>query len=186
MSDRDLVRPLLSVEGFFECRSLGPKALKGISRPIDLFHVLHESAARNRLDVAVTKGLTPLVGREQELGLLLERWEQVKEGIGQVVILNGEAGIGKSRLVQMVKEYVAKDPQAWLTPCQCSPYHQNSALYPIIDLLERVVLQFGREETPQQRLNKLEGVGCSMLLGPARVMESIPPHRPHRLLPKVH
>src|SRR3989454_12513202 len=103
-------------------------------------------------------GLTPLVDREQEVGLLLERWTQVKEGIGQVVLLSGEAGIGKSRLVQVLQEQVAAEPQAWLTPCQCSPYHQHSALYPLIDLLERVALRFDREESPQQKLSKLEGL----------------------------
>ena len=90
--------------------------------------------------MAGNTGLTPLVGREQEVGLLLERWAQVKEGIGQVVLLSGEAGIGKSRLVQVLKEHVATEPQAWLTPCQCSPYYRNSALYPMIDLLEQVAL----------------------------------------------
>jgi predicted ATPase len=89
--------------------------------------------------------------------LLLERWAQVKNGLGQVVLLSGEAGIGKSRLVQMLKEHVAAEPQAWLTPCQCSPYYQNSALYPLIDLLERVALRFDREESPEQKLSKLEG-----------------------------
>ena len=68
-----------------------------------------------------------------------------------------EAGIGKSRLLQMLSEQVATDPQAWLTLCQCSPYHQNSALYPVIDVLERVALQFTRDETPPQKLSKLEG-----------------------------
>jgi predicted ATPase len=97
------------------------------------------------------------VGRAQEIGLLVERWEQVKEGLGQVVLLSGEAGIGKSRLVQVLKERVASEPQAWLTPCQCSPYYRNSALYPLIDLLERVVLQCDREEIPQHKLSKLEG-----------------------------
>jgi predicted ATPase len=113
--------------------------------------------ARSRLEAAGSTGLTPLVGREQEVGLLIERWTQVKEGLGQVVLLSGEAGIGKSRLVQVLKEQVAREPQAWLTPCQCSPYYQNSALYPWIDLLERVVLRFEREDTPQQKLRKLEG-----------------------------
>ena len=75
-------------------------------------------------------GLTPLVGREQEIGLLLERWAQVKDGMGQVVLLSGEAGIGKSRLVQVLTEQVASEPQAWLTPCQCSPYYQNTRPYP--------------------------------------------------------
>src|SRR5437667_1716415 len=113
--------------------------------------------ARSRLDVAGSTGLTPLVGREQEVGLLLERWAQVKDGLGQVVLLSGEAGIGKSRLVQVLKEHVASESQAWLTPCQCSPYYQNTALYPFIDLLERVALRIDREESPQQKLSKLEG-----------------------------
>jgi predicted ATPase len=81
----------------------------------------------------------------------------VKDGIGQVVLLSGEAGIGKSRLVQVLTEQVATEPQAWLTPCQCSPYHQNTALYPMIDLLERMALRFEREDSPQQKLRKLEG-----------------------------
>src|SRR4029434_4810299 len=114
--------------------------------------------ARSRLEAVGSTGLTPLVGREQEVALLLERWAQVKDGTGQVVLLSGEAGIGKSRLVQVLKEHVASEAQAWLTPCQCSPYHQHTALYPMIDLLERVVLQFDREETPLQKLRKLEGL----------------------------
>jgi TOMM system kinase/cyclase fusion protein len=143
--------------GFFACQSLGTPLLRGFAEPLEVYQVLSESTARSRLDVAGSTGLTPLVGREQEVGLLLERWAQVKDGFGQVVLLSGEAGIGKSRLVQVLQEHVATEPQAWLTPCQCSPYYQNTALYPIIDLLERVVLHFDREESPQHRLSKLEG-----------------------------
>jgi TOMM system kinase/cyclase fusion protein len=143
--------------GFFACQSLGTPDLKGLTQPVEVYRVLYESTARSRLDLAGSTGLTPLVGREQEVALLLERWEQVKDGVGQVVLLSGEAGIGKSRLLQVLREQVATDPQAWLTPCQCSPYHQNSALYPVIDLLERVVLQFERDDTPAQKLSKLEG-----------------------------
>jgi class 3 adenylate cyclase len=143
--------------GFFACQSLGPHLLKGVAQPLAVYQVLAERMARSRLEAAGTASLTPLVGRESEVKLLLERWEQVKDGLGQVVLLSGEAGIGKSRLVQVLKEQVAAEPQAWLTPCQCSPYHQNTALYPWIDLLERVALQFERDETPQQKLHKLEG-----------------------------
>jgi class 3 adenylate cyclase len=143
--------------GFFACQSLGTPFLRGFVQPLEVYQVLYESMARSRLEVAGRTGLTPLVGREQEIGLLRERWAQVKDGMGQVVLLSGEAGIGKSRLVQVLTEQVATDPQAWLTPCQCSPYHQNTALYPMIDLLERVALRFEREESPEQKLRKLEG-----------------------------
>jgi TOMM system kinase/cyclase fusion protein len=143
--------------GFFACQPLGTPPLKGQAQPLAVYRVLYESMARSRLEAAGSTGWTPLVGREQEIGLLLERWAQVKEGVGQVVLLSGEAGIGKSRLVQVLKDHVATEPQAWLTPCQCSPYYQNTALYPMIDLLERVALRFEREESPQQKLRKLEG-----------------------------
>src|SRR4026209_145443 len=113
--------------------------------------------ARSRLEADASTGLTPLVGREQEVALLLERWAQVNDGLGQVVLLSGEAGIGKSRLVQVLTEQVAAEPRAWLAPCQCSPYHQHTALYPLIDLLERVALRFDREESSPQKLRKLEG-----------------------------
>jgi TOMM system kinase/cyclase fusion protein len=143
--------------GFFACQPLGTPLLKGLAQPLVVYRVLYESMARSRLEAVGSTDLTPLVGREQEIGLLQERWAQVKDGFGQVVLLSGEAGIGKSRLVQVLTAQVAAEPQAWLTPCQCSPYHHNSALYPWIELLERVVLRFEPEETPQQRLRKLEG-----------------------------
>ena len=143
--------------GFFACQSLGTPLLRGFAQPLEVYQILYESMARSRLEAAGSTGLTPLVGREQEVALLLERWAQVKDGLGQVVLLSGEAGIGKSRLVQGLTAHVAAEPQAWLTPCQCSPYYQNTALYPLIDLLERVVLRFAREESPPQKLSKLEG-----------------------------
>ena len=143
--------------GFFACQALGTPHLKGLAQPVEVYQVLYESTARSRLEAVGRSGLTPLVGREQEVGLLRERWAHVKDGIGQVVLLSGEAGIGKSRLVQTLIEHVATEPQAWMPPCQCSPYHQHSALYPMIDLLERVVLRFDREEPLPQKLRKLEG-----------------------------
>src|SRR5262249_21411508 len=98
--------------------------------------------------------LTPLVGRESEVTLLLERWEQAKAGHGQVVLLSGEAGIGKSRLVQVLKEQVAHEPHVrW--ECRSLPYYQNTALYPLTDLFQRT-LQWHQDETPDEKLSKLE------------------------------
>jgi predicted AAA+ superfamily ATPase len=85
------------IESFFDCRDLGLHTLEGIAQPIVVYQVLHER------EVQTLTGLTPLVGREQEIGLLLEHWEQVMEGTGQGILLSGEAGIGKSRLVQVLK-----------------------------------------------------------------------------------
>lgn len=145
------------VAGFFNCQDLGAHALKGVTEPMPIYQVRHESAAKSRLDVAALAGLTPLVGREDETIRLLAQWQQAQDGAGNVILLSGEAGIGKSRLVQLLKERVAEEPQAWLTEFRCSSYHQNSAFYPIIDLLERVVLAFEPEDSPHERLKKIEG-----------------------------
>jgi predicted ATPase/class 3 adenylate cyclase len=142
--------------GFFVCQPLGTPRLKGFAQPLEVYHVLEERRARGRLGAAGSTSLTPIVGRAQEVGMLLERWAQVKEGLGQVVLLSGEAGIGKSRLVQVLRAQVAAEPQAWRLSCQCSPYYQHTALYPLIELLERVALRFEREELPSQKLHKLE------------------------------
>jgi class 3 adenylate cyclase/tetratricopeptide (TPR) repeat protein len=142
------------VQGLFECQDLGPQMLKGISTPLSVYWVIRESEAQSRFEVAVKTGLTPLVGREEELGLLQRRWEQAKERAGQVVLLSGEAGIGKSRLVQALKEQVLAEG-ATRIEFRCSPYHQNSAFYPIIEHLQRL-LQFAPHDTPQARLTKLQ------------------------------
>ena len=99
--------------GFFVCQPIGTLLIKGFTQPLAVYHVLYESMARSRLEAVGTTGVTPLVAREQEIRLLQERWAQVKEGLGQVVLLSGEAGIGKSRLVQVLKEHVATESQAW-------------------------------------------------------------------------
>src|SRR5215813_1586028 len=87
------------VQGYFVSQTLGAQDLKGLAQPLLAYHVLHESEAQTRLAVAAMRGLTPLVGREAELKVLLEHWAQVKSGTGHIVLLQGEAGIGKSRLV---------------------------------------------------------------------------------------
>jgi class 3 adenylate cyclase/predicted ATPase len=140
------------VEGFFKCRELGPQHLKGISLPVLAYQVLQEGEARSRLEVVTH--LTPLVGRKAETELLLERWERVKEGEGRAVLLSGEAGIGKSRLVRVLKERVAAQAHTWLE-FRGVPYYQNSVLYPVIDLLQRA-LRFTREDSPEEKLRKLE------------------------------
>jgi len=104
--------------------------------------------------VAATRGLTPLVGRDSEVTLLLERWEQAKAEQGQVVLLSGDAGIGKSRLVQVLKDHVAHEPHIrW--ECRSVEHYQNTALFPLTDLFQRL-WQFETGETPDEKVGKLE------------------------------
>jgi class 3 adenylate cyclase/predicted ATPase len=141
------------VQGYFARQDLGAQTLRGVAEPVHLYRVLQESGARGRLDVAATGGLTPLVGRQAEVTLLRERWEQAKSGQGHVVLLTGDAGIGKSRLVQMLKEHVANAPHTcW--ECRSAEYAQNTALFPLTDLFQRL-LQFRTEDTPDEKLGKL-------------------------------
>jgi class 3 adenylate cyclase/predicted ATPase len=142
------------VQGYFECQDLGAQALRGVTESMRLYQVLSESGATSRLDVAATRGLTPLVGRESEVTLLLERWEQAKSGQGQVVLLTGDAGIGKSRLVQRLKEHVTSEPHVrW--EWRSSEYAQNTALYPLTDFFQRA-LHWQPSDTAEARLEKLE------------------------------
>jgi len=94
------------VEGYFDSRALGVHVLEDPAEPLAVYQILQEWTTQSRVEVMATKGLTPLVGREQEVGLLRERWARVKDGLGQVVLVSGEAGIGKSRLVQGLKEHL--------------------------------------------------------------------------------
>jgi class 3 adenylate cyclase/predicted ATPase len=142
------------VQGYFECQDFGAQTLRGVSEPVHVYRVLQESGARGRLDVAGARGLTPLVGRESEVTLLLERWEQAKAGHGQVILLSGDAGIGKSRLVQRLKEQVANQPHTcW--ECRSLSYFENTALFPLTDLFQRL-LRFHAEDTLDEKVEKLE------------------------------
>ena len=142
------------VAGLFETEDQGRHELKGISTPQPLYRVTAESAAQSRFEVTVRSGLTPLVGREEEVQFLHQRWTQAQAGNGQAVLVSGEPGIGKSRLVQELKNWVTQEG-ATRIEFRCSPYHQNSALYPVIEHLQRL-LQFARDDTAETKLAKLQ------------------------------
>jgi len=140
--------------GFFVCRSLGTPALKGVVAPVEVFEVIEPTGIYTRFEMAVASGLTPFVSREKEVGQLLECWQEARDGKGQIVMVSGEAGIGKSRLVQVLKEHTADDP-LWELGGRCSPYYQNSALYPAIEFLQRM-LRFNRNDDAKTKFAKLE------------------------------
>jgi hypothetical protein len=142
------------IEGYFVCRALGAHIPDNASETLVMYQVYQESDAQSRFDVALATGLTPFVGREHEVGLLRERWAQGKEGRGQVVVLSGEAGIGKSRLVQVLQEYLVGEVYTKLEG-RCSPYAQQSPLYPVIEQVQRW-LQWRQDDTLQVKLRKLE------------------------------
>jgi predicted ATPase/class 3 adenylate cyclase len=140
------------IEGQFESQPFGSHLLKGIATPISVYHVQSERQSASPL--AGRSTLTPLVGRDQEVGLLVDRWEQAKEGRGQVVLLSGEPGIGKSRLAYTLRSHVTAEGSL-LFEARCSPYHQHSALYPLIDALQRTLL-LTRQDTESEKIAKLE------------------------------
>lgn len=138
----------------FVLRELGAQGLKGIAEPVPAFAVLGERTLESRFAARQGGGVTPLVGRDQELGLLLERWQQARSGEGQVVLLSGEAGIGKSRITEALVEAAAGAPH-FLLRYQCSPYHADSALYPAIQQLGHAA-GFAADDDSERRLDKLE------------------------------
>jgi class 3 adenylate cyclase/predicted ATPase len=141
------------IGGLFEVEDLGPCKLRGFGEPINAWRIARMGAAESRFEALHRAGLSPLVGREQELGLLLERWHLAKSGEGQVMLLAGEAGIGKSRLIEALRERIADEPHTRISH-RASPYHANTVLWPFIDQLERAAA-FEREDTPPIRLSKL-------------------------------
>jgi class 3 adenylate cyclase/predicted ATPase len=141
-------------QGYFTCEDLGSHTLKGMAEPMQLYRVLDESGAQSRFDVVQPRNLTPLVGREQEISLLMDRWARVKEGMGHVVVLSGEAGIGKSRLVRVLQDQVTDEAHTVLES-RCSPYFQHTALYPVLTMWQRAV-GLRRDDPSAVKLEKLE------------------------------
>jgi class 3 adenylate cyclase/predicted ATPase len=138
----------------FELRDLGNRELKGLAKPVRAWLALRESTVESRFEALHPIGLAALVGREEETELLLRRWSRAKSGSGQVVLISGEPGIGKSRLTAALLEAVAPEPHTRLRYF-CSPQHTDSAFYPIIGQMERAA-GFLYNDTPQQKLDKLD------------------------------
>ena len=141
-------------KGFFNFRDLGPHELKGFEHHVPLYEVLGETGVRSRLEVAAAGGLTPFVGRDQELSVLLDQWAEAKAGRAPVLLLGGEPGIGKSRHVRVLKERLAGERFSSVD-CFCSQHFQSTALHPVTEMLERR-LAFSREVSVEERLNRIE------------------------------
>ena len=144
------------VGNLFEYHDLGAVEVKGIAGPVPAWQVLRPSAVESRFEALRGSALTPLVGRDEEIDLLLRRWARAKAGYGQVVLVSGEAGIGKSRIAAALVERLHAEPYLRLRYF-CSPYHQDSALYPFIDQLGRAS-GFTRDDPPAAKLEKLQAV----------------------------
>src|SRR5262249_19240520 len=130
------------IRGHFDCPSLGPHKVKGVAQPCELFRVEGVGVARSPVRAAGPAGLSPLTGRDHEVSLLKDRWEQAQEGMGQIVLLIGEPGLGKSRLVYTMKQHVMGqmvegEVDAPVIEWRCSPHYQNTGLYPAVDFYER-------------------------------------------------
>jgi class 3 adenylate cyclase/predicted ATPase len=154
--DAVIVTPAVNrlVSGLFVVEERGAHQLKGIAEPVDLYQIMRLSSVRNRLAASMVHGLTPFVGRDDETRFLWSRWERASDGQGQVVLISGEAGIGKSRLVRQFRKQLAETPHLWLE-CAGSPYFQNTPFYPIADMLQQGFAQRGDGSDPA-KLSELE------------------------------
>ncbi len=142
------------VQGYFVCEDLGIHTLKGVAEAMAVIRVVSETDAQSRLDVVRAQGMTAIVGREEETTLLDERWRQSRAGRGQVVLISGEPGIGKSRLVEAIQEQIEREGATEIR-FRGSPYFQNSAFYPILDAIQRR-LQWTRDTSPEFKARQLE------------------------------
>jgi class 3 adenylate cyclase/predicted ATPase len=156
------------IGSLFEYRTLGPLPLKGFDDPVGVWQVARVSAVDSRFE-ALRTTTTPLIGRDEEIDLLLRRWDQAKRGEGYVVLIAGEPGIGKSRIAETILERLSNEPHTRLRYF-CSPHRRDSALYPSITQLERAA-GFRRDDTDEQRLDKLEAV---LAEGTNNLSEAVP------------
>ena len=148
----ELTRRLVSAA--FDLQDLGPQELKGVTEPLHVYRVLAAKNTASRFEAAHAGSLTPLVGRSSELSLLLDRWQKVKEGDGQVILLSGIPGVGKSRLLHELKSHIQQEPHVLLHH-QCSPYHSQSAFFPVIEQIEQAA-QLTAREADADKIAKLK------------------------------
>jgi class 3 adenylate cyclase/predicted ATPase len=142
------------VEGYFNFAPLGPKRLKGIAEPVLVHQVLEESGVHGRFELTVQRGLSPLVGREEELELLAEKFRESAAGSSQAVLVRGEAGMGKSRLVHSFREEKRTELTNWWV-YRCTPYTQDTSFYPVIEMIHHQ-LALDPEDSPEEKIDKLE------------------------------
>jgi class 3 adenylate cyclase/predicted ATPase len=142
------------VSAAFDFQDLGLQELKGVTEALHVYHVLSAKNIASRFEAAHAGSLTPLIGRSSELGLLLDRWQKAKEGDGQVIFLSGIPGVGKSRLVHELKSHIQQEPHVLLHH-QCSPYHSQSAFFPVIEQIEQAA-QLAAREADTDKIAKLK------------------------------
>src|SRR5262249_41937649 len=171
--------------GYFEYRDLGLIALKGWAEPMPVWQVLGISRVESRFEAQRKTRLTPLIGRDEEIELLLRRWQHAASGEGSVVVLTGEPGIGKSHIALALQERLRGQPHVTVRD-YCSAHHTNSALYPFIANLERAA-RFERGDAPAEKLAKLEalllrsGADLDRLMPALANLLSLPPSDRYRL-----
>src|SRR4030095_8503329 len=142
------------VSAAFDFQDLGLQELKGVTEPLHVYRVLSARNIASRFEAAHAAPLTPLIGRSTELSLLLDRWQKVKEGDGQVIFLSGIPGVGKSRLLHELKSHIQQEPHVLLHH-QCSPYHSQSAFFPVIEQIEQAA-QLTAREADADKIAKLK------------------------------
>lgn len=157
------------VAAWFEHEVLGPQDLKGIAEPIPAFRVRRVREESSRFQAAHAAAVTPLVGRRTELALLQQRWREASDGEGQVVFISGVPGIGKSRIVHELEQWIEAEPHFSLR-LQCSPHHMQSALFPVIQQVERLA-DLAPADADETKLDKIERL---LSLGTEQVHKAVP------------
>lgn len=146
------------IQRFFLCEDKGEHHIKGIPNPLKIYQVIHENVARSRFEASQdTPEQNTIVGRDNEIMQLKELWEDARQGNSHIVLLSGQPGIGKSRILQALMAHVAADSDAWLNIHQCSPYHKGTAFYPVAEAIKYVALQLKDDESSIEKIRRLEG-----------------------------